>query len=212
MPRHSGYSFHLDWCSLTGWYKLIHAIWFYNEWWRQGTQFSCFGESSYTVKTYQSAVACFDEIQKAVCKWYWLYYCGSSTLYKTISLFWCVLLPIPRFIELVSILCALRLERGGKSCRGVLTLFGKMPGTKFSNSSRGSACCTLSFFTSFFSQKHFFLNYLLLGSHWQQLLLCACPLSTRSLQTKQCTNVSITPLQQWGFSAMFTFQLDYTKR
>ena len=99
---------------------------------------------------------CLDEIQKAVWKWYWLYYCGSSTLYKTISLFWCVLLPIPHFIELVSILCALRLERGGKSCRGVLTLFGKMPGTKFSNSSRGSACCTLSFFTSFVSQKHFF--------------------------------------------------------
>ena len=91
-------------------------------------------------------------------------------------LFWCVLLPIPHFIELVSILCALRLERGGKSCRGVLTLFGKMPGTKFSNSSRGSACCTLSFFTSFVSQKHYSL---LQGSYWQQLLLCACPLNTR---------------------------------
>ena len=123
---------------------------------QMSTYTECLSEWSHIVKTYQSAVACFDEIQKVVCKWYWLYYCGSSTLYKTISLFWCVLLPIPRFIELVSILCALRLERGGKSCRGVLTLFGKMPGTKFSNSSRGSACCTLSFFNSFVSPFFFF--------------------------------------------------------
>ena len=112
-------------------------------------------------------------------------------------LFWCVLLPIPHFIELVSILCALRLERGGKSCRGVLTLFGKMPGTKFSNSSRGSACCTLLFFTSFVSQKHYSL---LQGSYWQQLLLCACPLSTRW---------SKSPHSLWESAGnkIFTFQL-----
>ena len=34
----------------------------------------------------------------------------------------------------------------------------------------------------------------------------------KNASQKICLNVSTTPLRQWGFSAMFTFQLDNTKR
>ena len=54
-----------------------------------------------------------------------------------------------------------------------------MPGTKFSNSSRGSACCTLSFFTSFVSQQHSLLN------------------SGFPLATTLSTRLSKSPLSLW---------------
>ena len=83
---------------------------------------------------------------------------------------------LPCFRASIGNNCCSVLALWAQGCRGVLTLFWKMPGAKFSNFSRGSACCTLSFFTCFVSQ-FIFLNYLLQGSHGQQLLLCAWPFS-----------------------------------